>query len=1026
MTSWSRVLRSRLGAGAAGLLLAATASAVQVKIPFVHLGRSGALTYTADAQGNHVPDFSAAGYREGGVPLPTLPVRVRVTPVPGDNGPRIQAAIDYVSHLPLNAHGHRGAVLLAPGHYDIAGHLSINANGVVLRGSGSGENGTVLVATGQRRRTLIQVAGTGSYQRHGPILAVAEPYVPVGATQLALDSTEGLHVGERVLVERPSTKAWIAAIGMNVSPGREPFAWEPGKMNLHWERTITAINGPRITLDAPLTTALERRFGGGTVTAVSWPGRLSEVGVENLRCESVFNPANPKDEDHSWMAVSVDAAENAWVANVTAVHFCSSAVQLGSGTRAVTVEDCACLAPVSEIGGYRRWSFHTSGELTLFLRCRAEHGIHDFTVGYLATGPNVFLNCRDTETLGWSGSSGSWASGILFDNVHLDGSSLDLDNLETWNQGVGWAAANSVLWQCSAARMYIRRPPTAQNWAIGVWAEFLGDGAWDQVNEFVRPESLYRQQLADRLGASAVAALDPRPAPAVTADAPTLEQAVPNLAALIAPKPRPAGKPLVLARGWLTANGGILAGKPAPELEWWRGMVLPTRAKEFGAAITRFVPGRTGRGYTDNLGHLTDNMVKNNEVVVRHHYGLWYDRRRMDHERVRRQTPGDWPPFFEQPFARSGQGQAWDRMSKYDLTKYNPWYFRRLHDFAELCRQKGLVLINEMYFQHNILEAGAHWVDCPWRPANCIQPTGFPEPPPFTDSEGHVPPNPDLGKRIFMAVHFYNPNNPLRRPLHEAFIRHCLANLADEPNVIHTLTAENSGPLPFMQFWLDVIAKWERQTGHHPLIALSAPKDVQDAILADPKRAAIVDVIDLTYWWRLDNGMLFAPPGGTTQTPRQYERKWRHGLPSATALAAMAHEYRVRFPNKAIITGLEQRDGWPFVAAGGSLPELPATTAPALRHAIAGMQPVAVSSPRTRHIWALGAPGQGYFLCSVGAAANQDITLPGASGSFVVQTINPATGTVAWSRNLFIQAGQSFSLPAAGQTGVWWLVPQAK
>ena len=178
--------------------------------------------------------------------------------------------------------------------------------------------------------------------------------------------------------------------------------------------------------------------------------------------------------------------------------------------------------------------------------------------------------------------------------------------------------------------------------------------------------------------------------------------------------------------------------------------------------------------------------------------------------------------------ARSGVGEAWDRMSRYDLTKYNPWYFGRLHEFAELSREKGLVLINEMYFQHNILEAGAHWVDCPWRPANCLQPTGFPEPPPFTDNDGNTPPTPDLGKRIFMAAQFYDVSNPIRRELHRAFIRHCLDNLADEPNVVHTLTAENSGPLPFMRFWLDIVADWERETGHHPLIALSAPKDVQD------------------------------------------------------------------------------------------------------------------------------------------------------------------------------------------------------
>ena len=1005
---------------AAILAVASTlAFASQVKTPFVQVGRDGALKYTADANGDRVPDFSAAGYGGGGVPLPVAPARVRVSPASGDAGPRLQAAIDYVSGLAPDANGLRGAVVLARGRYEISGHLQIATSGVILRGEGAGADDTVLVATGTDRRTLVQIAGRNDRAKHGEPHSVIDAYVAVGATQFAVEHAEAFHVGDRVLIERPSTKAWIEAIGMDDAPGREPFNWAPGKMNLSWERRIVAIDNGRITVDAPLTTALDRKLGGGTVTAVIWPGRLTQVGVENLRCESATDPSNPKDEQHAWMAIALDAVENAWVSNVVAVHFASSAVQLGAGARAVTVQDCASVAPVSEIGGYRRHSFHTDGELTLFVRCWAEAGLHDFTVGYFTSGPNVFFDCKAERALGASGSIGSWASGVLFDNVHIDGSGLSLDDLETWNQGVGWAAVNSVLWQCSASVMAVRHPPTAQNWAIGVWAEFLGNGWWDQVNEFVRPESLYRAQLAARRNDAALAALMPRKYPSA-ADAPALEKVVPDLSARIAPKPRSAGKPLALSNGWLVANGALLVGKPMRELEWWRGVVLPSRTNEYGPAITRFVPGQTGPGLTDDLDALTDAMVRDNDVVVRHHYGLWYDRRRMDHERIRRSTPDDWPPFFEQPFARSGQGEAWDRMSRYDLTQYNPWYFGRLHDFAELSREKGLVLIDEMYFQHNILEAGAHWVDSPWRPANCLQATGFPEPPPFTDNDGGTPPTPDLGKRIFMAEQFYDVSHPVRRALHRAFIRQCLANLADESNVIHTLTAENSGPLRFMQFWLDVVAEWESETGHHPLIALSAPKDVQDAILADPARAAVVDAIDLTYWWRTDSGKLYAPAGGTQLAPRQHEREWKGGRPSAASLASMVSEYRARFPGKAITTGLEQGDGWMFVAAGGSLAKLPATTDPKLLAALARMTPVVVQESN-RRLWILRETDRQYFVCN-GEGGPTEIVLAGTKGRFLARKIDPATGHVD-SDAITVEGSAPTSLPKiAGKVALWWLV----
>jgi hypothetical protein len=360
----------------------------------------------------------------------------------------------------------------------------------------------------------------------------------------------------------------------------------------------------------------------------------------------------------------------------------------------------------------------------------------------------------------------------------------------------------------------------------------------------------------------------------------------------LAPKAPVAGKPLTLVNGRLLVGGVPLSGHEA-EISWWRGYMLEN-AEPTKPALTRFAPGRTGPIFTDDLAALARGMVAAHQVVLRQHYGLWYDRRRMDHERMRRPDGDVWPPFYEQPFARSGQGTAWDGLSRYDLTRYNPWYFERLKEFAAAARLNGLVLVNEMYFQHNILEAGAHWVDSPWRPTNNINGTGFTEPVPFT------------GDTMKMAAEFYDLSNPLRRSLHRAFIRHCLDNLADEPNVIHTLTAENSGPLHFMQFWLDVVAEWERETGKHPLIALSACKDVQDAILADPIRGKVVDVIDLTYWFRTPTGKEFAPAGGTDLAPRQHQRLWKGGTPNAQSIAEMAHEYRAKYPGKAVISGLPQ------------------------------------------------------------------------------------------------------------------------
>src|SRR4051794_6251949 len=60
----------------------------------VYPGAQGKLAYTADEQGNTIPDFSHAGYGGGGVPIPTVSIKETVWPVAGDNTANLQAAID--------------------------------------------------------------------------------------------------------------------------------------------------------------------------------------------------------------------------------------------------------------------------------------------------------------------------------------------------------------------------------------------------------------------------------------------------------------------------------------------------------------------------------------------------------------------------------------------------------------------------------------------------------------------------------------------------------------------------------------------------------------------------------------------------------------------------------------------------------------------------------------------------------------------------------------------------------------------
>lgn len=951
----------------------------------VYLGRDGRLVYIADSLGNRVPDFSWCGYMAGEKPVPVVPARIFVPATEGDATFRIQSAIDYVASLPPDSSGIRGAVLLGKGIFKVSGSIRIHTSGIVLRGCGAGDNGTQLTGTGKNRNTLIVIAGK-SDQNTGPSYPISDIYVPVNATEFETAFADKFNPGDRIIIRRPCTKAWITDIHMDKPGGANGWnSWKPGTRILSWDRTITAVNGNKITIDAPLTTAIEERYGGGLISGYEWPGRLFNAGVENMCCVSEFNENNPKDEEHRWMAITMENVCDAWVRQVVFRHFAGSAVALYETAKRITVEDCKSLGPVSEIGGMRRNTFFTSGQQTLFQRCYAEYGCHDFAAGYCAAGPNAFVQCESYLPFSYSGSVDSWASGLLFDIVKVDGNALSFSNLKQAKQGAGWNAANSVFWQCCASRIDCDSPPGATNRSFGSWAEFSGDGEWYESDEHVRPRSLYYGQLADRLGDHMPENANLLPVTSEGCTSPTIEQAQGYVEQAVWPcikladwidmagrrNPITTGHdeavsvdqiplkspphvttsmPVEISGGLIICNGSVVTGSRICG-SFWKGTSRPYGINSSSVHITRFVPGRTGKGLTDDLDEVAEWMNRNRIVAYEHHHGLWYDRRRDDHERIRRMDGDVWPPFYELPFARSGKERAWDGLSKYDLTEYNHWYWSRLKQFAGLADQKGLVLVHQNYFQHNILEAGAHWADFPWRTANNINNTGFPEPPPYAGD-----------KRIFMAEQFYDVNHPVRREIHKAYIRKCLDNFKENNNVIQLISAEYTGPMTFTRFWIDVISQWQQEIGKKVIVGLSATKDVQDSVLADPVRSAVIDLIDIRYWQYRKDGSLYAPEGGKNLAPRQYARLIDTGKTSFEQVYRAVREYRDKYPEKAVIYSFNDNDelGWAVFMAGGSMAGIPAVEDPDFLKDAARMTPISPSE--NKDCYTIGNEQVGYIM----------------------------------------------------------------
>ena len=465
-----------------------------------------------DAFGNVIPDFSLAGYRHGGIALPSAPVVETLNPATpdADDSARIQAAIDRAAKLPkAGRDGLRGAVLLTKGAYRCNATLRIPA-GVTLRGQGQDAQGTVITATmipaAGSEPTLIRMEGEGSLTATGKPHAILDEVVPLGHCDLKVAEASDFKPGERVQIERAASEPWIHDLKMDqIKLSAGGTQWKASLYRVQWTGRVLKVQGNTLTLDTPVLCALERRYGGGTICPAT-DTREGGAAVESLRLISVYKPGQENsDERHAWNAISMSRVVDSWVRNVTALHFAFSCVNVSKTAARITVQDCAMLDPVSQITGGRRYSFVGGGSYVLIQRCYARNGRHDFVTGHLEVGPTVFLDCLAEQSHADIGPHHRWACGQLYDNVR--GGQINIQDRGGMGTGHGWAGNCQVLWNCVGTSILCQKPwiASAQNWAIGCIgnpgkAALPGrpEGNWASRGQPVTPRSLYLSQLAAR------------------------------------------------------------------------------------------------------------------------------------------------------------------------------------------------------------------------------------------------------------------------------------------------------------------------------------------------------------------------------------------------------------------------------------------------------------------------------------------------------------------------------------------------
>jgi hypothetical protein len=484
--------------------------------PYAIAYDGGRLVYFSDSENNRIPDYSHAGYRGGGVSLPDIPVKIEIGPVEGDNRAHIQNAINQVSKMSLDSNGHRGAVLLKPGNYWINGNLYIRESGVVLRGSGDDEKSS--------ENTIIKVAQSvrGDVLQIGDEKAVwylvdknvsttmKTSYIPVGARSFEVKDPDKFEVGDNIILRLISTQQWLDSV--NGGDTESDPDWEPGYLDMFYNRTVVSKQDSVLTIDAPVYNHVDTTLSAPRVYKPVRSHLVTESGVENLRIE--IQTGGELSESHAENGVVFRGVENAWARDVTVLHFIISGFSTNT-SKNVTIKDSRALEPHSKIEAGKRYNFNVGpfSSQILFTNVRSSAGRRDFVSnGTSVTSGIVFHDSRSFGALNSSEGHQRWSQGLLFDSItYIDPqfyNILSLHNRGDFGSSHGWAAVHSTAWNIEAEDHYIfvQKPPGAQNYAIGNRAIVNGEGLFNQPEGYIQgtglvpfPPSLYEAQLAERL-----------------------------------------------------------------------------------------------------------------------------------------------------------------------------------------------------------------------------------------------------------------------------------------------------------------------------------------------------------------------------------------------------------------------------------------------------------------------------------------------------------------------------------------------
>lgn len=470
-------------------------------------------------------DFSHAGYRGGGVPLPegtTAPTRSVL-----DHGADPTGTTDSTAALQAAVDEGPGTVLLPPGRYRVDGQVTVTQSGTVLQGAGTDET------------TLWFTSGDLDFSAH--LRFVGQPRATLSATLLqdveAEDTTvvvargSGLEPGDEVWLGVTITDAFAADHGMEDHWGFSRGAWRP-----FFRRTVTAVSPGTddtevVVLDVSLPYPLLQR-DGARIDAVE--GYLEEVGLTGLSVTNAvdWETAWSRDQVH---AVSFDGVRDSWMQDVASVesadhpgfHLQSSGV-LVRNSRRVTLAGLDLRHSQNRGEGGNGYLIEVRTSNGVLVRDSvAVAGRHNLIQNWdFGTSDLVFLRTHSADAEAYTSPTDDRGAVACSETHHalaiavlVDHSTVTdcwkLANRLSFSSGAGHTATESVFWNVQGegelaslqfGRGYVigTQGVTVRTEVLDVW-DSLGTQPEDFVEgvgeaETLQPPSLYEDQLERRLG----------------------------------------------------------------------------------------------------------------------------------------------------------------------------------------------------------------------------------------------------------------------------------------------------------------------------------------------------------------------------------------------------------------------------------------------------------------------------------------------------------------------------------------------